>query len=617
MHYSVTKNILYQALSGILLIFAGGVIFNYPFAAVWLGLGLLLYAFILWYYPSCWMFFIPPLLALLDLAPWSGWFFLNEFDLFVIVTIAVRLLKKKENNNKLRLPGKALVLIFLFAISSFISMVIGLVPLESYDANSFSNYYGRYNSLRVAKGFFEAFALIPLLQRDLIDINNIKRYFFPGILIALSGVVIVGIWQRQITYGIFDFSNDYRITSTFSRMHNGGAYLDGFLILCLPFIASCLLLWQKKIAWLYTSMLFLPGLYILLVTFSRIVYASFGISFVILLAGFFYIYKLKVRFLIIVFVLTGMVVFIMLFVLKGDYMQNRFSRLNQDRDVRISHWKDAINKMSPDLVTLLFGMGPGSYPRTYFNNTDGKPRPAYYKFLQEDGNSFLKLFPGDPLYFEQKVSLTAGSSYILSLDVRGQSEKTKLSIPICEKTGFHSFKCKWLSIDVGNTEGKWRHRELYLNRLEFGTERGYWRRPVTIGLYSHGIVEIDNIQLLDSDGKRLILNGDFTEGMDRWYFSTDNHHPWHIFNIWVSSLFEQGWLCLILLNLMLLYVLVKLLKNSFQGDILSVIFLSSFVGFLTIGLVDSVFDSPRIAMLFFTMIFISILQPGWFKKSSI
>jgi len=98
--------------------------------------------------------------------------------------------------------------------------------------------------------------------------------------------------------------------------------------------------------------------------------------------------------------------------------------------------------------------------------------------------------------------------------------------------------------------------------------------------------------------------------MDRWFFNVDNHHPWHISNLWVSLLFEQGWLGLVLFNILLLYVLMTLGKNIFRGDIFSLVLLSSFAGFLTVSLIDSLFDSPRIAMLYYLMAFVSILQPG-------
>ena len=39
----------------------------------------------------------------------------------------------------------------------------------------------------------------------------------------------------------------------------------------------------------------------------------------------------------------------------------------------------------------------------------------------------------------------------------------------------------------------------------------------------------------------LIRNGDFSKGADYWFFKTHSHLPWHIKNLWVEVLFDQGW----------------------------------------------------------------------------
>lgn len=72
----------------------------------------------------------------------------------------------------------------------------------------------------------------------------------------------------------------------------------------------------------------------------------------------------------------------------------------------------------------------------------------------------------------------------------------------------------------------------------------------------------------------------------------DNHMLWHAKNLWVLIVFEQGWVGLLLFNVLLLYTLL----------------LSSLIGFLTVGLIGSLFDSPRIATLFFFVVFVSIFN---------
>lgn len=590
------------------------VVFNYPIGKPWLFICLLVYAAVLWFYPSVWLFVIPAFLPVLDLSPWTGWFFMDEFDLFVLVTLAVNWCGRRGGDDKSSMPPWAKIWTALFALSYIISTIKGLLPVPGYDANSFSNYYSRYNSLRVAKGFFSALLLVPLLQRDLTDFRQIKKYLVPGILLGLSGVIAVAVWERNVFSGLMDFSSDFRITSTFSGMHTGGAYLDAFLVFTIPLIICCFLFWRNKFMALMGTGLFVSGIYVLLVTFSRIDYAAVTLSFLIIVLGLVFNYRSDFSHFLWVFLLVCVAGVMVKPVFEGGYIQNRFLQIIRDVGLRTIHWEQAISKMSPDLTTSLFGMGLGSYPRAYFNDPGGNQRPAYHEFKKDGENSYLCLSSGDPLYLGQLINLEPKESYTLSLDVQSSEEKSRLTIPICEKSSLYSFDCKWVSIDVGNTGGKWSSKSLVLPELNLGAGRFYERRPVEFALSNGatGILGIDNVRLINQDGNNLVKNGNFSRGMDRWFFNVDNHHPWHISNLWVSLLFEQGWLGSAFFNILLLYVLTTLGKNISRGDVFSLVLVSSFAGFLTVGLIDSLFDSPRIAMFFYLMVFISILQPGWY-----
>jgi hypothetical protein len=141
----------------------------------------------------------------------------------------------------------------------------------------------------------------------------------------------------------------------------------------------------------------------------------------------------------------------------------------------------------------------------------------------------------------------------------------------------------------------------------------YQRRPVSLSLLNDSggtTVDVDNVQLLDSAGDNLIKNGDFSAGNDFWFFSADNHLPWHIKNLWVHLFFEHGWLGLIFFNLMLLFSLAALLKHAFSRDPVSLIVSSSLCGLLTVGLVDSLFDFPRVTLLFFLLTLFGALRPS-------
>ncbi|MBW2568888.1 MAG: O-antigen ligase family protein [Deltaproteobacteria bacterium] len=587
------------------------VIFFYPLGKVWLSSGLLLYAIILRRYPSIWLFFIPALLPVLDLAPWTGWFFLDEFDLFVLVTFAVCLWKKHEKSQTLTLPNGMKWIIGLFALFYTVSGLIGLLPVQAYDANAFSTYWSNYNSLRVAKGFFWAVVFIPLLQKELLNDSNIRKYFIPGMLTGLAGVVMVAIWERQVFSGLFNFSSDFRITSTFSAMHTGGAYIDGYLAMALPFVASSFIFWRNKLAYLGGILLFGGGLYTLLVTFSRIDYLAFAFSFFILLCGLVYKYKRKKQLFIVVLLVAALVILVALPVLQGPFIQKRFAGTAHDIKVRFEHWGNAIEMMDSDWLTMLFGMGLGSYPRTYFQRNPKGIRPAFYSYVKEGDNTYLRLEGGDALYMGQRVRLSPDSQYTLKFDARSSDSRALLTIPICEKSLLYSFRCKWLSKKVGNTKGQWISNKLSFSSESIGSGNFYQKRPVELAMFNsqrNTVVEVDNVQLVEEQGNNLIRNGDFSHGCDHWFFTIDNLLLWQTQNLWVLLVFEQGWVSLLLFNVLLLYTLTKLAMSFKEGNLLSLVLLSSLIGFLTVGLIGSLFDSPRIAMLFYLVIFISIFH---------
>lgn len=244
---------------------------HYPLNPFWLGFALLVYAAVIWRHPALWLFFIPAILPLANLSPWSGWLFFEELDLFVLATIAVGYWRLMPQKPVYGFSPVAAILLLLLAISYGVSAYIGVTPLQKLDANAFSNYLSHYNSLRILKPFVWALLLLPLLRR------SPGGLFIPGLLTGLAAVSLAGIWERLAFTGLMDFASDYRITAPFPEMHTGGAALDAFLSLALPFAVFQLFQsrgWRSGIA----ILLLAAASYTTLVTFSRGLYLGYGVS---------------------------------------------------------------------------------------------------------------------------------------------------------------------------------------------------------------------------------------------------------------------------------------------------------------------------------------------------
>ena len=244
-------------------------VFHYPLGPLVPGLILAAYAAILWFRPESWLLLIPAILPVANLSPWTGWIFFEELDLFVLVTIAVGYLRLLPKNRIYRLMPGASLLLMLLAASYAVSAYVGLMPLQRVDANAFSNYSSHYNSLRILKPFVWALLLLPLMRR------SGEGLFLVGMLAGLAYVSASGIWERLAFTGLMDFANEYRITAPFPEMHTGGAALDAFLALSLPFAVFNLFSGKRPALAL---LLIAVATYVAFVTFSRGLYLGYAVS---------------------------------------------------------------------------------------------------------------------------------------------------------------------------------------------------------------------------------------------------------------------------------------------------------------------------------------------------
>ncbi len=140
-------------------------VIGFPVASWALAFGLVVYAVALLRFPTAtYLIAIPMLLPVFDLAPLSGRFYWDEFDVVLAVTLGVRLVTVLPTaRSSVPVPKTALWLLF---VSIFASAAIGVWPIAPVDANAFTSYLSTYNALRVAKGYFWAGAILWLTWRD-------------------------------------------------------------------------------------------------------------------------------------------------------------------------------------------------------------------------------------------------------------------------------------------------------------------------------------------------------------------------------------------------------------------------------------------------------------------
>lgn len=238
-------------------------------------------------------FWIPVgLLALLPvagLAPWTGWMLVSEFDLLLLALLAggwARLawpagLPPRRPAAADGAPAVWWLLVLVFTAFTAFSLHRGLVDAGAWRDGGFAwgwwqGWREPMNALRTAKPLLWALLAWPLWQAlQARAPEAAARAVGLGAVAGLAVVSAVATWERWAWPGLTNFSTDYRTTALFWETHIGGAALDGFLALTLPFglwAASAATAGRGRRAWwAAVAVLGLAG-YAVLTTFSRGLY---------------------------------------------------------------------------------------------------------------------------------------------------------------------------------------------------------------------------------------------------------------------------------------------------------------------------------------------------------
>ncbi|USX24315.1 hypothetical protein NHH73_16945 [Oxalobacteraceae bacterium OTU3CINTB1] len=306
-------------------------------------------------------------------------------------------------------------------------------------------------------------------------------------------------------------------------------------------------------------------------------------------------------------------------VLGSSYMGERISTVAQDWELRTRHWDEALQMMPDDLPTALLGAGLGSYPRTYYwGNTLGI-RPGSFRYETDlAGNNYLRMAApvhprgySDVLRHIQHVRLEPNTNYRISLDVKRGDPKAVVWLAVCERWLLYPQNCVSPGRKPTPADGRWQHFDLDFYSAGMGQR---WGLPVQLELASGGqagIVDIDNVSVRARDGgPELLRNGDFTAGQAGWFFTSDRDHlPWHIKNFYIHTYFEQGWLGTVAMGLLLVYAAGRMARSAWHGRVEAAVFLAALTGALVVGVFDSLFDVPKVQLLFMLLLAAGLMRP--------
>ncbi|UQV44042.1 hypothetical protein KIV45_19410 [Janthinobacterium lividum] len=315
------------------------------------------------------------------------------------------------------------------------------------------------------------------------------------------------------------------------------------------------------------------------------------------------------------------------------YATERFATTAFDMQGRLRHWRQVLAMQPSDPANRLFGQGIGSFPATYYWHNPQREVPASIAYAEEGespgkpGNRYVRLASpgysagyGELLRLLQRLPVQPATRYTLALDARRSGPMPVLLVRLCQRQLLYAQNCVNVPLRLrpappGTQASTWQHYEVPFDSAWLGAGSWLLRPPVQLELAASGtatssVLELDNLSLLAPDGEELIANGGFTQANNYWFFSSDHHHlPWHIKSMALQLLVETGW-CGALSMLALLAVAgQRLLRRAARGDPAALACAAALLGFLVVGLFDSLLDVPRVALLCYLMLLCALLQP--------
>ena len=231
----------------------------------------------------------------------------------------------------------------------------------------------------------------------------------------------------------------------------------------------------------------------------------------------------------------------------------------------LQHWRDGIGMLATPADWLL-GKGPGRFPRDYLFQLVDREFPGGSSIGARNGEDYLVLSGprhevgfGEVFRVAQRVSVVPGAPYSVVLDVQSDTV-ARLHFELCERQLLYVEECAIAAVNIPATGESWQRQVVSFDGAKFNGGPWYAPRPVFFAMATESPgtrVAIDNVSLIGPDGGQLLVNGDFAQGMTGWFTTSDRFHlPWHIKNLGLNVLFDQGIIGLLLFAAIVLRRLV-------------------------------------------------------------
>lgn len=609
---------------------------------------LIAYAGALWWKPQLWLVALPVVIPALALAPWTGWLMVGEHEPFLLVTLGVLLIRSPPEVSDLHVPGWPGRLLLIGCAVACIGLGLGLMDPDTPMRASALPMLAAENAVRLFSAPLGALALLPFLASRQRTHGDAAALLSAGMVLGLGMVGALVVIERGLFVGVLDISRDYRVVGPFASMHFGGGHIGAYLAMALPFLVWCLprpaaprggqtirpelpnnirlvridratgaiprdpssrpLATIARLA--IGSMVGALGAYTLLVAFARSALAISILSVAVAVVLFAVAISRGRRapvfaILAAIGLLAALGGIGVAFAVLSPRMAGRLETVTTDMRQREANWTGGLAFMDHSVPRIMFGMGTGTYPRLVLARGDRRSAPSDLVIANDAERRLLRMFPGSPLYLGQKVTLTPSSTYALSVTLRAPDTAATLSVALCEKLLLYSDNCRAVAVPAQAGLG-WRTVTSTLESGPLGTPRFLGlARPVELSLFPgrhDAAIDIAHVSLRGPDGKEVIANGNWSDGLTRWYPTDDDHLVWQIKNQYLMLFVEGGVFGLMAFLMVALSAVAGAVRSVLRGEIHAAPVAASLIAFLCAGLLDYLTGAPRLSMLFWLLV---------------
>jgi VanZ family protein len=568
---------------------------NYPSFQAALGIALTAYALLLFARPAAWMLVVPTTIAMLDLAPWSGRTYWDELDIVLCVTLGVLLVRRGASLRLRDVPPGLKV----FAMSAVIGALWSLTPAPAVDLDSFASLLSPYAAARMLKSIAWGCLLWMVAVDERRRGNDVLGWLTTGFVVATISLFAFTLWEKQAYSALLEFTTSYRATGPSSAANVGGAYLEAFVVLWMPFALGSLATRGAVGPRVVGAVAAVGAVYVALATVARSAVGAVAAA-----AGIFAILRA---------LLTrgrapeqgssaagswmaaaGVCALLATAMLLSG-IRDRMNTAGEDWPVRTAHWQRTLDIRPGGFVPWFFGSGPGSFSRLFAESAESERHLPSHSVRGVPGRgSLLQLDGGAGYYVEQVVPFARNERYLLSFSARSPDNEALLIASLCAKWLIYSVACDAVEV---RPDKAWKRYVFTLDAGKLGSRGTLGSPAVKLSFadpISRSSVHIDDVMLVDRSGQDVLHNGGFDRGSDHWFFSSDDHLAWHAKNLPLHLWLEYGLVGLVAIIWLTTASLIKTARVASAPRAAAVI--AGVIALLLLGIFDSLVDSPRVML---------------------